>query len=538
MLSEIITAKHYNKTVSVQARVSGRTDSTYTVPSVLTLSCGPCKQYKCYAKKGTNMELSYPSYLKFVDVSERSFRSIIQSINNSNCANFQYLVKGTKSLLRIFLVDPINKDGKMFTAYFVGTNLEVNQMYEFTGTVVADPKTQNATAIFTEAKKVLSQIDSFAVTKESHDKLSAFCFDGDAEKTMRHLYKLYDSYAANVTHIYDRNDLHMAVDIVFHSPLSFDFDGEHFHKGWVDAAVIGDTRVGKGFIATALHQYFGVGEVISGDNATITGLIGGLKQIEKTWTVSWGAFPRNDGGMVTLDETSKLSTKIISQLTNLRSEGVAEIHRVASFKAPARVRTLFILNPGKPGHEKNISQYEFGIQSIQSVFKDPATVSRFDFVIVAAIEDAGEQEINRRRVSVPEIFNQDIERQLIYWIWSRKSEDIIFSEAAVDKIYLLSLDLAHTYSFDIPLIQKENIRYKLAKIATCIAGRLYSNKNNGKKLFVDAVHVECAWMFFTMIYKKKSSSYFAFSMLKKSLEKTQSADGLKNIDFYFQVIPN
>jgi len=522
-LSEIITSKNNNKPVAFHALVTGKADVSYTVPSKVRLVCSDTNEER---------QFSASSMLQFVDVGNRSFSKIIQHLSDSRFSSFAILE--TKSLLRIFITDPNEKDGKIFTCYLIGTDIELNQIYEFSGTVVADPKTQNATAIFTSAKKVPSQIDSFKLSKELHDRLSEFCFSGDARETLQHLSELYKSYASNVTNIHDRLDLHMACDLVFHSPLSFTFDGEYFHKGWMDAVIIGDTRVGKGFVAEGLHKYYGVGEVISGDNASMPGLIGGITRVEKNYVVKWGAFPRNDGGMITIDESSKLSRDDISRLNRIRSEGVAEIHKIISNTAPARVRTLFVTNTR---NGKNISQFEFGIQSLLTVFKDPAAISRCDFALVVSIDEADTDSINKSKRKAPILHSQELEQQLIYWIWSRKKNEIVFSPGAVEKIYLMAIDLASTYSFDIPLIQGENIRYKLAKIAICFAGRLYSNKYKGRQLFVDVVHVELAWSFLRMIYKKPASSYYAFSMIKKSLEQSQSKDGIKNIDFYFQSFP-
>jgi hypothetical protein len=537
-LSDIITSKNNNKPVTVKALVTGRADGSYTVPSQISLLCKfvTCKsQQGCSFRKPQNRTLELPAsgLLQFVDVSNKSFKKIVLSFTDSSCTKQSFAISKFKSLLRIFIVDPVTKDGKTFTCYFIGNDIEVNQAYEFSGTVIADPKTQNATAIFTSAKKVPSRIESFSITKEGHNKLNEFCVPAGADADTilaHHLLKLYESYAANVTHIYDRWDLHLAIDLVFHSPLSFIFDGESFKKGWADVAVIGDTRVGKGFVAEGFQKYFGVGEVVSGDNATLTGLIGGLKSIEKNWTVKWGKFPQNDGGLLILDETSKLSRYTLSHLTRIRSEGIAEIHKIQSYTAPARVRTLFILNPG---NGKNISQFPYGIQSILSVFKDPATVSRFDYVLVVSKDEADTDMVNKARVSVPERFSQELEQQLIYWTWSRKISEIGFSEKAVERVYMLALDLADKYSFDVPLIQGENIRYKLAKIAACFAARVYSSKYSGKHLFIDAVHVECAWVFLNMIYKKRASSYYALSMIKKSLHGDNEKNGIIAIQKYF-----
>lgn len=523
-LANILSSKNNNKPVSLRAFVSGKADGSYTVPTIIRLK-----------KSIIGIHSLGNGLLKFIDQSSNGIKKVIsdfikESQSDSSCG---YKLDNYISLIRIYLIDPARKDNKTFTCYFIGNDIEINQEFEFTGTVVADPKTQNATAIFTSAKKVQSAIESFTVTKEIHNKLNDFCVPGNVgnvEAIMTHLEKLYRSYAGNVTNIYDRYDLHLAIDLAFHSPLSFTFDGEYFYKGWADIAIIGDTRVGKGFVAEGLQKHFGVGEVVSGDNATLTGLIGGLKSIERNWTVQWGKFPKNDGGLIILDETSKLSRQTINHLTRMRSEGIAEIHKIQSYSAPARVRTVFILNTG---NGKLISQFPYGIQSILSVFKDPATVSRLDYALVVSKDEADSTVMNKARVSVPMMYDRELERQLIYWVWSRKNSEIVFSDSAVEKVYMLALDLADKYTFDVPLIQAENIRYKLAKISICFAGRVYSTKYSGRQLFVDAVHVECAWVFLNMIYKKKSSSYYALSMIKNAQTRHNEQYGIAAIEKYF-----
>ena len=70
---------------------------------------------------------------------------------------------------------------------------------------------------------------------------------------------------------------------------------------------------------------------------------------------------------------------------------------------------------------------------------------------------------------------------------------------------------AEDYHFDIPLIQGENVRVKLAKLAICFAGRLYSCSENGEELIVEKIHVRCATLFLNNLYKSGVSGYGEFS---------------------------
>jgi hypothetical protein len=131
--------------------------------------------------------------------------------------------------------------------------------------------------VFTEEKKIKSDSETFKLTKEKHQKLMHFNKQGlSVNQIYEYLEKLYLSYAHNVTKIYDRFDLHLAIDLAFRSVLSFKFDNEIVHKGWMDIMIIGDTRCGKGYVAEKLSAYFNLGEVISGDNIN-NGLLRGEK---------------------------------------------------------------------------------------------------------------------------------------------------------------------------------------------------------------------------------------------------------------------
>src|SRR6185503_2222957 len=88
--------------------------------------------------------------------------------------------------------------------------------------------------------------------------------------------EIHQDLEANVTKIYRRRDLLTAFDLVTHSVLSFRFQGNIVHKGWCEALVIGDTRVGKSESVGRLVNHYRVGELVTGENASFAGLIGGM----------------------------------------------------------------------------------------------------------------------------------------------------------------------------------------------------------------------------------------------------------------------
>jgi len=539
-LSDTLKAEHYGKKVEVSCVLMGKSISPYSVPkTILITGVEHTKCQTCQNNKGREItvEKDSPDILKFIDVSTARMSALIKQIIKSEC-KFSYEVTEVQNVERIFVAaksgGKTKADSSTYTSYYVGYGLQTNITYRLKGIVTVDPNNQTATHLFTKAVKLKSDTDSFKLTTTIKKELNEFSIHRPtAEKIYAYLEDLYTYYAANITKIYNRFDLHLAVDMVFKSPLSFRFGNEFIFKGWVDAMIIGDTRCGKGYVAEKLLKYFDIGEVISGDNCTYAGLVGGLQQYNGHWVVKWGKMPLNDRGLVIVDEAGEIESRDWSRLSRVRSEGVAEIVKIHTQSTNARTRLLFLANP----HNKTVANFSYGIQAVPDIVKMPEDIARFDFALVVAHDEVSMHEINKPRNLIKSMHSNVLEQELVLWIWSRSTQEIAFSDKATALIYELSIKLSKTYSFTVPLIQGENIRIKLAKLAICFAGRVYSNKEKGKILFVDNIHVECAFIFFNLIYKKAASGYYALSQMDKSFD-AEHAVGFKRIKRYFNTFRN
>jgi hypothetical protein len=539
-LSETLKAEHYKKQIEVSCVVVGKNVSPYSIPRTIVITAvehASCKSCDKLRGKTITIENDNPDLLKFINITSSKMFSVIKEILRIKC-KFAYEVTEVQNVERIFITSKAGSKTKTdfgtYTSYFVGYGLKTNIVYNLQGYTTVDPLDQTATHIFTKATKIKSDIDSFHLTGVIKKELNEFAINKpSAEKIYDYLERLYDYYASNITRIYNRFDLHLAVDLVFKSPLSFRFGNEYIYKGWLDAMIVGDTRCGKGFVAEKLLNYFGVGEVISGDNVSYSGLVGGLQHYNGHWVVTWGKLPLNDKGLVIIDEASEIKTQDWSRLSRVRSEGIAEIVKIHTQITNARTRLLFLANP----ISKTVADFSYGIQAVPNIIKMPEDIARFDFVLVVAHNEVSMQEINKFKPMVTSMHSNTLEQELILWIWSKKDNDIKFSSKAVRLVYELAIKLSKTYSFTIPLIQGENIRVKLAKIAVCFAGRVYSNIEKGKILYVKEVHVECAFIFFNLIYKKVASGYYAMSQMDKSFDITYVA-GFKKIKSYFNTFRN
>jgi len=392
-------------------------------------------------------------------------------------------------------------------AIYVGHGLESNHTYRMKAYTVPDPDTQQSVHVITEAEPLHDSIEDFELTEPVHHRLIEKFRSSDVEA---HLLRVAGWQSRNVTKIKKRPDLHLAIDLVFHSVLTFNFNGEEVTKGWLEALVIGDTRCGKGYVAERLSRFYRLGETVTGENCSFAGLVGGLQKNNDHWFVTWGKIPLNDKRLVIIDEASNLTHEQIGQMSRVRSEGVAEIVKIQAERTRARTRLIWLSNPksGKP-----INTYNNGVEAIMELMGNTEDVSRLDFAMTVAASEVPSRVINsppNERDDHDDFEASDF-TNLILWAWSRKPEQISFSDKATTMILDAAIRMGKSYSASIPLVQAENMRIKLAKLAAAIAVKCYSTDETGQRLIVKSRHVEFAYNFLNQLYSKPSMGYDAYS---------------------------
>lgn len=535
---EVTGAEFYNKPIRIECIVTGKSLTPYQIPKVVVIKCTSedCEG-KCHysVEQSIQMNPIDQDILKFIDIPSIKIASVLKQVIGIACKSIKYEVIETQLIERIFVARPTGKErtrkgGGSRPAYLIGATIESNTVYHLEGYTTVDPVTQGVTHVFTSVDKQTNDIESFNLSTNKHSELNEFCVSkNDTFEMFSKLKTLYTNYAHNITKIYEREDLHMCVDMLFRSVISFRFDNEFVKKGWMEMMVVGDTRCGKGYVAEKLLEYYGVGEVVNGENCSFAGLVGGLQQLNKHWVVTWGKIPLNDMGILVVDESAGMQTDMWGKLSRVRSEGVAEITKIQTETANARTRLLWLCNPPN----RMMSSYTYGIQSMNDLIEAPEDIARFDYVLAVAHDEVSGKVINQRREPLPVIHEAKLEQELIMWCWSRKPNEVKFENDAIKHIYESSILMENLYDFSIPLIQVENVRFKLAKIAIAFAARFYSNINDGKILLVKRSHVECAIVFFDRIYGKEASGYSDYSKMKKSAEELVTPEKLQFIEAYF-----
>lgn len=97
--------------------------------------------------------------------------------------------------------------------------------------------------------------------------------------------------------------------------------------------------------------------------------------------------------------------------------------------------------------------------------------------------------------------------QLINWVWSRTRDQIVWEPGVENYVLERAQVLGARYVPDPPLVQAENIRIKLARLAVAVAGRLFSTDDTGELLVVDYEHVDTAETLLNAFYGMESFGY-------------------------------
>lgn len=517
-LSDASHSRHYKQRITIRALVAGKRVAPYIVPR---------KVSAIVSKKDGDSDVldrvfkpNDPIILQLLDCTASTQKQLLKSIFGlTKDESARFVIHDTMNVEEIYLIPAVDRhqdDGSyvMRTAFYVGHGLEANQVYEFVGITVADPKSQAATHLLYGCKPAGTNLDDFSMNADEIKELreTFACTDEDVLGKLEDIAQELSQY---VTNIVGRNDLHIAIDLVFHSPLSFILDKHFVHRGWLDVLIFGDTRTGKGFVTEGMIKHYKAGEMVSGENVSFAGLVGGLQRLGDRWSLVWGKIPINDRRLVVIDECSGLSTTEFSKLSRVRSEGVAEITKIISEKTRSRCRLLWIGNPRptQDGTPKTLSSYNYGVEGVSELIGAAEDIARFDYVLTVGQNEVSAQEINisRHAPSTEQKYTSERCNRLLTWAWARKPEDIMFTEGAVNKILKASMALGKHFSPTICLIQSEDVRYKLARIAVAAAMRTFSTDSLAEKVYVEDKHVTFAFNFLYHIYSKASCGYLDLS---------------------------
>ena len=508
--------------LKTEAQLAGKNYAPYIVPATVQFECRPPQLHRndspcptcSMSRRGNKHELrilpSDKDILNMIGVSTDIVTNILyrKARIKKGCRNFTMTIVDNQNVVDVMLVPAIRftpenigveRSYSLVQGYFVGHDVTTNQLYNVIAYLTAHPRQQFAVLLITEmkAKALLWQEK---LPEEVYEQLKIFQTTGDP---MDKFNEIWEDIESNVTHVYGRRLCGFAIDVVYHSTISFFFSGkdDFVKRGWCELLIYGDTDTAKTTLAYAISAHYQLGGLVSCETTRRTGLTYSLQEaLNGKWVVICGVLPLNDRGLVWLDEFRAMEEETRNELTQMRSDGVLQVAGVRQAILPCRVRLIFVAGP-----KRAMTQYDYGINSIFEVFREREDIRRLDMVMIMGTNDVpSETFYTKKKTVVEHKYTTELCNMLIRWVWNLKPEQIHFADACVERIYVHVKELSEMFTESIPVIKIEDLRYKLARISASIAARTFNSPDGGKSLQVEARHADAAAKLLTSLYSTKT----------------------------------
>jgi hypothetical protein len=322
----------------------------------------------------------------------------------------------------------------------------------------------------------------------------------------------------HVTKIYGRHDIHLTIDLVAHSALWMDYNGNKV-RGWLDATIVGATRTGKSVTARRYLQCVGVGQhFVVMDNFSRAGLTMGAVQVNGQQRVRPGLFPRNHGRMIVLDEAHLMVSNdgdtVFPILQGARDCGRVDGAKVyGSQSLPGAVRLVTIAN----WLDGSKHSFAFPCEHFLRLYGSPEAMSRLDFGIVV---DESDDEVGPAEVAHD--FTKELLQATLLRAWNMDSKSIcIDNDAQKLAVTYCQEEWAHRFNESFPLFTRKEKPISVIRIAIAIANLTMSHVTGDlSTCHVRKVHVEWAaqWLEHTW----ENTGYNNFSNATFAAEKLEN----------------
>lgn len=515
------------KRIRVPVMVSGKDSTPYLCPKVIKASCGDASDAEARKCQNCNLALNAGEMVKTMTASDRDLMKLIKCTEKQQQAVI-YEILGVNQRCdksRIEILEYMNleelrmipKADSNFgfskeheyvvrTGYYVGNSLKTNKRYTMAGFMHPDPNSQYANYVFDKAYPEKDMISDFELNEEAIEQLKMFqCKPG---QTVRDKFEeIHTDLERNVTFIWERRNVAIAVDLIYHTVLNFYFQEQYVKRGWGELLIIGDSGQAKTTIVERLMNHYRLGELHSGESSRRTGLVYNMQQTNKRWFLVWGAFPLNDGGLLTIDELSGLSEEDLAVMSDVRSSGIAKATGVITAETTSRTRAIYISNP-RNGRQLNSETY--GVSAVLKLFGKAEDVRRLDIAMSVASGDVNPELVNkslRDIPPVPHVYTSDLCNTRVLWAWSRKPDDVKITDEATQRILEQATTMGAKYSSTIPIVEAADQRLKIARLAVAAACCVVSTDESFEKVIVKPEHVDFVVDFMEDLYTAKSFGY-------------------------------
>jgi hypothetical protein len=401
---------YFKKWFRTTARVAGLSTDSFSLPKRICITCLNPRD-KCLARacelalnpghsKVVEFKRDSPQLMRFLKQKNPAFTKELKDyLGLTQGCQIRWDMDQVYSVRKALMADPVRfeaglgekKIAEKVVFLDMGCKMEANKDYVVEGFVASEPSAQRLFGVAIDVKTPESSVHNFYMTPEVREALEVFrplC--GDFEM----LTAFYEHMSRTVTGIKGRAITHMAADLVFHSPVSFYFQGLLQPRGALDVMIFGDTRCGKNQIVERLRRHYGVGTIVSSCGATKAGLIGGAIRQGGYWGTLWGVIPSRHKDTVVIDEVKNMPVEIIHEFTQLRSEGVAQLTKINdSEMVPCSVGLIWLSNPREDHRPMNT--FAYGVDALNRLWGDSKNVARLDYAHAVMTDDVSAEEINK-----------------------------------------------------------------------------------------------------------------------------------------------
>jgi len=533
-LRDVVSEDWFGKTIKTEATVIGKSSQTVTFPRRIRLKCsrprkkcvdaGTCPMVRDFQHEyHIELDTGDPWLLKFAEASNSVVKKLTcELMGLSSYCPISVDILSTYVASKVLVTTPVKFNRSLRSesthmnlfAYYFSPYVSMNSPYLFQGYIHRHPADSTTVGVFPKAEPVTMGLGAFEVTDRVVERLMPML--PPAGDLWDYLMDYYQHCAMSLSRIWERPITHMAADLVFFSPVSFYFSDKFVRKASLDALIIGDPRCGKNEIAEGFMRYYEHGELVCGENLTLVNLLGGIQLIANYNGPAWGRIPMRNRDTLIIDEASALPEDAIGHLSEVRHAGIASINKASTNVCTDALTGLLWLS--NPRNKMLLSEQHNAIKAILELGGAPEDVARWDYAHTVAINEVKSDVINRRHPTCEHKFTKDQYHTLILWIKSRQPEQIVFTDEATDAILAGALDLGERYHPKGFLIQAENAREKIAKIAAAIAGKLWSTDETHEKLVIRDHHVTCAIRFLRTLYDSKTLGYISFTEEQRYFE--------------------
>ena len=508
-----------NMVVHTQGIIAAKATCTYTIPwkFLIRTKLDPPRIYTLPVGR---------TMIGFIKAPDAVVRAAIRDCIGSKSGDVSSEAFVTTTEIEIIPTASIDKDVPYVTqrCYYLGQRIEANVPYDLQIVPTTDPRTQETIGIVVSAKPISRALDAEAFFESDEiARLQEAFSPKDGEEVWTKLLAIADELSNHHTKIYNRPDWHLVALLTWLCPLGFAFPYEkETQRGWLNSLAIGDTQTGKSKVTQTLHRLLGAGAVINAENCTFVGLVGGaVKMGSGQFMLRWGRIPLCDRQLVVVEELSGLSVDEISNMSDVRSSGIARLDKGGlSAETNARTRLLALSNV-RPIN-KNLAGYLSGVKAVQELVGHSEDIARFDLIITLVDSEVPNNIINRpahnRNKGVA--ITEELWRKLCQFVWALKPSQIKITTEAYYLCLKETERLAEIYHPSIPVFKGGSGRYKIARIAAAIACTQFSW--HGKNILVHETHVTAATTLLELLYNKPSFGYLEYS--KQSYDR----DGVKD----------